>query len=249
MRIYICIIAASDSCICLLLPSLVITIIINDYCFIDYRANKISSMKSRAAPNTNGLPQTPAASPLSSSYVFPQEKLGYVRPWRTIVIVTPLFLLLNYICFSSIYRTEKENFWDVTPPYLSRLEQQSVKASQDRLWYGTPFSFLCFVLFYFEKIVSATARATSVVYRNKQILFQLCSVCWAIHCYEAGIGLQICRKCNASMLTTFKYLLGIIFGGLCQLFPLKAECKEYGKRERRRRERQRAARPAASAAM
>lgn len=191
------------------------------------------------------MPKTPAGTPLFSPVASKPGALQYVRPWRMIVIVIPLFILFNYMAFFAVFRTEKEAFWEVTPPYLTRLEQQSMKASQEGLWYDTPLVFLCLFLFYLEKLVSVVAKATSVVYRRKGILFQICAICWSIHFYEIGVALRLCRKCNATWMTTLKYLVVILFVGICQLNPLKAECREYVKRERRRRERQRAATGAA----
>lgn len=165
------------------------------------------------------------------------EVLSYVRPWRAVYIVIPFFILLNYLAFVAINRTENEAYWEAYPPYLERLEELRLIASQQGLWYDSPLALLCAFVFYFELGISVIAQLSSFILFRKLFVWHLCSICWAVHFYEVGITLRMCRNANATWQTILKYMLVTLFAGICQLNPLKAEYSQYAKREYRRRER------------
>lgn len=200
---------------------------------IKMKSEPFSATK-KSAPGVGGAFKVPMNTPSAPQNSVP-EVLSYVHPWRAVYIVIPFFLLLNYLAFFAIHRTEEEAYWEVYPPYLERLEQFRLTVNRQGLWYDSPLTLLCVLVFYLEKGISVIAQFSSFIFVRKLIIWHLCSFCWAIHFYEVGITVRMCRNANATWSTTLRYALITIFSGVCQLSPLKEEYSAYTKREYRRR--------------
>lgn len=165
----------------------------------------------------------------------PDARLPYVAPWRSFLFIVAFFIFFNYLAVISS-QVEQEDYWTVLPPYMSRLEARSVAANRKGEWCAAPLSILCWLLFYFQKVVVVMGPVGRALFRSKANLQIGCALCWIIHCYEAGVCFHLCRRCNAATWTSVKYLAATMLGGFCQLTPLKQVAMTFLEAERERRE-------------
>eukprot|EP00796_Vickermania_ingenoplastis_P010027 gene10027-7004_t len=162
--------------------------------------------------------------------------LEYKRPLSIAYIYIPLVFFLAYVYHAS-NRVEAEEFWYFKPDYLIRLEKLGKEASRDGEWFATPVAVLCLLLFYLERVMAYVAETARFVYRRKSVLRYMLQMPFLFNFFDAGTAVRHCRACNATLLTSIKYICASLLGGFTQRATLLEAVEEYLKAERRRRER------------
>eukprot|EP00796_Vickermania_ingenoplastis_P010028 gene10028-7005_t len=173
-------------------------------------------MPRRSSTGTTSV-GTPSAAP---------EALRYVAPWASFHFVAAAFLLFNYLAYAAS-QVEQEDYWNVRPSYLSILQEQSQEATRDGVWFAQLLHYVYLALFYFEEVVAAVGAFGGVLFPSKVFLYGTLCAAWIIHFYEMGVCFSICRRCNATLWTTVRYMSATATGGICQLTPLRREAKAY----------------------
>lgn len=166
----------------------------------------------------------------------PPERLAYVYPISSFIIYFP-FVLLVLAVYVAVIRTSEEQYWLVTPEYLTRLEAQSIQASRQGEWYATPLTILAMLVFLFEQRLSSLGQLLSIVFFRKDFLKFACQSVFFFNLFEVGTCVRLCGKCRATPLTMIRYVAGCIVGGYTQRVALVEEGAAFMKRERRRLQR------------